>query len=146
MAQAESSTAAAPASAAAASASSCPEHLVDDDDALSQNPMAASYGLTKCSETYDMLTQYMGSADLLCKSLGAGICNCTCAGTVIQPSVKVEAVPYDETVDIGGNGDEMNAKFDCRQIAHQLGMGGDRRSPNFYRLIRISGGAMSSEM
>ena len=39
----------------------------DDDATLAAHPLASQYGLTGCAQTYDMLMEFMGNDDMLCK-------------------------------------------------------------------------------
>ena len=95
----------------------CPEGY-DDDAGLASHPMASQYGLTNCADTFDILSNYMGNADLLCKSLGVGLCNCTCTDITVEASPKLEAVPFaSHNSNISdGSSDETDVAISCQNI------------------------------
>eukprot|EP00568_Trieres_chinensis_P012818 CAMPEP_0183294602 /NCGR_PEP_ID=MMETSP0160_2-20130417/2876_1 /TAXON_ID=2839 ORGANISM="Odontella Sinensis, Strain Grunow 1884" /NCGR_SAMPLE_ID=MMETSP0160_2 /ASSEMBLY_ACC=CAM_ASM_000250 /LENGTH=697 /DNA_ID=CAMNT_0025455951 /DNA_START=50 /DNA_END=2143 /DNA_ORIENTATION=+ len=94
------------------SAATCAEGT-DDDATLAASPMAKQYGLTTCAQTYSLLMQHMKNSDLLCKTVGVGVCNCTCAGVEVEPSPIAEIVPLDESLEIGGSTDPL---FNCADV------------------------------
>jgi len=109
------SEAAAAAAAAVAEAEpiTCEEGY-DDDATLAENPMAKQYGLTGCKGTHQMLMSFMGNVDMLCKGMGASICNCTCAGTLLESSVKTTPLALSDAEPLT-NIDE-DPTFDCDSV------------------------------
>ena len=86
----------------------------DDDASLALNQLAVQYGLNECAETYETLMNFMGNADLLCMSIGVGLCNCTCAGIVVEPSPVVTASPYSSSTE--ADSVSSTAAFSCDDI------------------------------